>query len=1055
MPFVPRLRTCVATWLFILAVACSAALPAHALDASAHFDLVRDALTAEGFGNTAIEVVQVTNWMDDYYEQASRNPYSLHGEMWLTMIGAALVPWGLEGWSDEVVHAADWLGFDGTVRYTIGGVERGADSGEICEMEWNRLARAVKAAARDRASAGDIQGLLTILGISSHTLQDFYVHSNWVEPAGTASADGYDGPGWAAMGTYGSHPTWFDVPVEVRRAARVYVDDGGPGLRTHGGWNSDGNRNLATAMNKDWPGRPLYLDAYITAYFATRQWVRAVRSWVDDEAVWQAAQRFSDRHAGQLDHDLRGAFTVQFNSGHWQGQGEPTGGDAPGPGGSLDDLIGAVAGYHTVPKTTFRAGFERVVTQVGDRTPPPAETPVASTRDLQSTVEFVVAQVTHVRDATPWYEVGVDPGLDEADFYAKANIAGQEFCSGMIHGYDVCGFSLPSYPFTFVKAVPLAWRTDEPVTSLQVTVRTRDEQWAGTDDDVFLRINDRQRFLLDKPLYDDFERGDEDTYSINPPAGLRVSDVQYLQIEKAPDGTAGGWRLSRVALHVNAEQVYYKDRIDKWLEDNDRTWRAPDFRPRAPMTSDVPVTLRLYDSDGWLYGDDDHCDIHSDFNRYDLNLLYNRDTSAFRGDVSGTTTGMSQGGSRHGGRWPDGMDNDNCEIRFAFDRVRAAPPLLAAPGLRPARFPPAAPVVTDDGEWTRSADGLRASWRVPPSVNAPPPVEYQYRVRDRDTGVARDWTSVGPATSATVALPLRHGHVYFIDVKARNEIGWSEVGCSDGVAADLDPPRVGINRFEQTSAWPLGVATEEPPRVFPNSFRAALVASDTGRSGFDAYLCAITERIVTERPAGGDLRDVAAPRLPPATHVLFSAEIAAEDTRDGVVVLRDVPGLRSGTTYTLRVRGRDHAGNVGDEATATCVVRFNDTTPPPAPRPRVVSARPLAMTWDEVHDQESGIAEYRVAAASDASLVDAPDLLRWRSVGRALQFSEVELVLPKGACAWVKAINGMGQESVGTVGPAIPIVAPTRKVPALPPKQAPPIAPSNAPAPAPKTAPAK
>ena len=40
-------------------------------------------------------------------------------------------------------------------------------------------------------------------------------------------------------------------------------------------------------MNKDWPGRPLWLESAVTAYFASRQWVEAVRSWVADDAFWQ------------------------------------------------------------------------------------------------------------------------------------------------------------------------------------------------------------------------------------------------------------------------------------------------------------------------------------------------------------------------------------------------------------------------------------------------------------------------------------------------------------------------------------------------------------------------------------------------------------------------------------------------------------------------------------------------------------------------------------------------------------------------------------------------
>lgn len=655
--------------------------PAGAFDTGPHFDLTRDALTAEGFSETALQVAQVNNWMVDFYEQASQNPYSGHSAWWKELIGGAI---GYrEHWSDTVVNSADWLHFDSTPRYVLNNLQRGLDSAEIISMEWERFAKATRAAAVECAASNDIQGLLTVIGITTHAVQDFYAHSNWVEPAGNLQSTGYDGPGWAQKGIYGTHPTWFDIPDDVRRAARVYSGVGGD-LRGHGAWNSDGNRSLRTAVNKDWPGRPLYRDAYVTAYFATRQWVRAIRSWVNNQAVWRAAQQYGDRKGNQLSRDVNGAFKISFDAGHWQGQGEPAGAEAPGPGGSLDDLIVSIGHYHRAGKTAFRSKFEQIVPKIASKNPAPGNVAVASSRDIQSGCEFVSVKVTRVKHATPATMVGIDAGLDKADFYSRAIIAGQGFCSGMIHGYDTFDFRLPNYPFTFVKAIPKTRSVPEPITTLRVTVRTCDVMWAGTDDDVFLRVNDSTRFKLDKPLYNDFERGDEDTYSIDPPAGMTVSDLKYIQIEKSRDGVAGGWKLSRVALEVNGNRVYYKDKIDKWLEKSNLTWRAPDFKPTAPITNEVPITIQLWDSDGFLYGDDDHCDIHPDYGRRDLNLLYDKRTSRVRGDLSGNGELSVTGGSSHGGR---GRDDDTCQISLLIETYTVKPPSSAATGSTPTSQP--------------------------------------------------------------------------------------------------------------------------------------------------------------------------------------------------------------------------------------------------------------------------------------------------------------------------------------------------------------------------------
>ena len=121
---------------------------------------------------------------------------------------------------------------------------------------------------------------------------------------------------------------------------------------------------------------------------------------------------------------------------------------------------------------------------------------------------------------------------------------------------------------------------------MTVEIRTSSASYSGTDDDVYLRVGPGRRFALDKRLYDDFERGDRDTYSVPiddaTRAGLTVRDISRVQVEKSSDGVGGGWRLRGVKLVVNGRTVYARDSIDRWLEDSQRTWRAPDFTPSAP-----------------------------------------------------------------------------------------------------------------------------------------------------------------------------------------------------------------------------------------------------------------------------------------------------------------------------------------------------------------------------------------------------------------------------------------------------------------------------------------
>ena len=59
---------------------------------------------------------------------------------------------------------------------------------------------------------------------------------------------------------------------------------------------------------------------------------------------------------------------------------------------------------------------------------------------------------------------------------------------------------------------------------------------------------------------------------LDPGIGLYESDIHSVRIHKSSDGFAGGWKLKGVRVVVNGHEIYNKQSINKWLEDNDRTW---------------------------------------------------------------------------------------------------------------------------------------------------------------------------------------------------------------------------------------------------------------------------------------------------------------------------------------------------------------------------------------------------------------------------------------------------------------------------------------------------
>ena len=683
----PRLASAAAFAALAVSALLGVPAAAPAFDTGPHSDLTRDALIAEGFGTTAQDVVVVNNWFVDLYSNSSKIPQSGHADTAVSVLGAFFE--NDEHWPQAVLDGANRMHFDAKV-WDV------ADVGKA-QIEWDRLQRATTQVLNSIKSvngpAKEIQ-VLSVIGTGLHALQDFYSHSNWIEPQGVPGIDGTD---WSRL-RFGLTPTWFDVPKSGRDQLKVYIGEStGHEKRPHGAWNTDGNTALTTGVNKDWPGRPGYANAYISAYFATRQWVRAIHTALGDEALWQRVLRYADRRGGELDHDLNGALRIGMATGHWQGQGEPCDpsfslnvcGSRNGLGGDLIGARSAVNDYfEDRGRTRFRGTFQALLPLFGQPAPNGDLLPVTSTRDLQASTRFVQMKVTSMK-GVGLRSLGDPTPADRADMYSKATIAGQGFQSGEINGRDSFGFGLPYAPFTFIKAIPAGSRYAEPVQTMTVEIRTSSKTFAGTDDDVSLRIGPTLRFPLDKALYDDFERGDRDTYSVPIDTavlnGLKVGDITRVQIEKSPDGAAGGWRLRGVKLVVNGRTLYSRDGIERWLEDDHRTWRAPDFTASAPSGAALPVTLDLWDEDSNVYGGDDHGDL----NRYD-----NR-RRLVRAYVPGTAVrATATGGSALSGRVGDG---DRASVTYTIDTLTPTPaPLLPVPPVE--QLPPVVatppPVVT-------------------------------------------------------------------------------------------------------------------------------------------------------------------------------------------------------------------------------------------------------------------------------------------------------------------------------------------------------------------------
>jgi hypothetical protein len=279
-----------------------------------------------------------------------------------------------------------------------------------------------------------------------------------------------------------------------------------------------------------------------------------------------------------------------------------------------------------------------------------------------------------------------DPGPDDADIYAIAKVRGQRFDSPVIHDHDSFSFPKPYAPFTWIRSVPTGWSASPPVSTLTVRVETGNKRGAGTDDDVYLRVNSRLRFDLDKRAYDDFERDDDDTYAValDRPTydGLTLADIDRLQIEKSRDGLGGGWYLKGITVRLNGAVIAANRSINRWLEDGHRTVSLS--LTRDHRTQDIVAAWLRLREDDYLYGGDDDGDIND----------HDRNQTRSVGYLPGPPVErVDTGGAKLSGRLSL-ANGDKARVRWRISTITVdPPPPLPPPDVAPPPPPPPPPDV--------------------------------------------------------------------------------------------------------------------------------------------------------------------------------------------------------------------------------------------------------------------------------------------------------------------------------------------------------------------------
>ena len=142
-------------------------------------------MTSEGFGRTAADVGVVSNWFVDLYSNSSKIPQSGHAKTSVEVLGSLFGP--RENWPKAVLEGAGPHALRLLDLGRLRACTRRDASGSACRRRRPRRS----AASRSSGGANREAQLLTVIGITLHSLQDFYSHSNWIEKQGVAGVDGH------------------------------------------------------------------------------------------------------------------------------------------------------------------------------------------------------------------------------------------------------------------------------------------------------------------------------------------------------------------------------------------------------------------------------------------------------------------------------------------------------------------------------------------------------------------------------------------------------------------------------------------------------------------------------------------------------------------------------------------------------------------------------------------------------------------------------------------------------------------------------------------------
>jgi hypothetical protein len=447
---------------------------AWAFDTGHHFDLTETVLREEGFSATPIQAVQVANWLTDYY---SVRPLS----------------------HENVKTDLNKLHFDNLY-----------DTAEV-ERYWGWLMSNAREATLQAARSEDPVAMLAVTGILLHAVQDFASHSNWVDVHRGEISSPYRRETWLAEGPpegiqifTGSYPPYPTPPKD--------------GYPEHGDYDH--------GLNKDSHIRPMWSEAYVSAYCMTHEVLGALRSWAEEgcPGFWARVRdyRLDDANQKRLDLDVEASRNISMwvtgkgSEGHWKG-GES------GAAGYLSKV--AVEWTYSLPSVVVqhvkkRLAGERLAPGLYTTEAPPPLPPIPRFQGDRTVVEVAITYLAEMRGGGR----RIDRGR-KADLYAVTTVGSQRYIDRVVRGK---------------KRYPDPWFTIHVTDGTETEIPVRLEVW--DQDEVLWRKDDpcdinpaagKKDLNFTVRVGDDRLQGDLEGYYNGPErtfeiAGAKPDDMRVL-----------------------------------------------------------------------------------------------------------------------------------------------------------------------------------------------------------------------------------------------------------------------------------------------------------------------------------------------------------------------------------------------------------------------------------------------------------------------------------------------------------------------------------------------